>query len=105
MVILSSTSSRLTIVNHLLQSIAIGSQETVEVRLAMAALGQSSHLPANERRRVVQSARSTAAELAPLNTLSAKLRERVVARREKKTAEAAAIAAYRSESQRETQAK
>jgi hypothetical protein len=100
MIILTATSSRLTIVNHLRQSIATVSYEPMEVRLALCAIEQSYHLPAVDRRAAIKSARYAAADIAPLESLSGELRDRVIAYRERKASEAATLAAHRAESQR-----
>ena len=100
MIILSTTSSRLTIVNHLRQTNTLSPfKEPMEVRLALCALEQSycNHsMTADDRRRAIQSARWTAATLAPAETLSPALREQVEAARRRQQEEADRAAAYRA---------
>jgi len=96
MITLNETSSRLTIINHLNQSIATVAYEPMEVRLAICAVEQSYHLSADERRRAIMSARWTAALIAPPETLSSALRARVEAHRRREQERADAIAAWQT---------
>ena len=101
MIVLNETCSRLTIVNHLRQTVATLQStnqpfDTMAVHLATCAIEQSYHLPADECRRAIMSARYTAAGLAPMDTLGLGLRKWREDKRRREQEQADAITAWKT---------
>ena len=110
MITLTSTSSRSTILNHLRQSVATLQStqqfhQPMEVHFAVCAIEQSYHLSIAERRRAIMSARYTAAQVAPLDTLSAPLQAWREGKRRAEQERADAIASWQKGHAEEVQAK